>query len=129
MEPRIEAELELLRKAYPNAVYKDGWVMIADYPLPPGWSVAVTDVAFFIRPGYPGTHPYGIFVSEGLTHSGQPPNNYTCPSDPQPPFAGRWGMFSWQPDDGVWSPAAEPAKGHNLLTWVAGFKKRFLEGR
>jgi hypothetical protein len=128
MEPRIEQELNLLRAAYPAAEFLDGWIKVPDYPLPPGWSAAATDVAFYVRDGYPGTHLYGIYVPAGLTYQRQPPNNYTCPASPPPPFPGTWGVFSWEPDEN-WCPTADPANGHNFLTWVAGFKKRFQEGR
>jgi hypothetical protein len=129
MEARIEAEFELLRSAYPAALYKDDWILLPDYPLPPGWSQAAVDVATYLRPGYPGTHPYGIYVCEGLLFEGQPPNNYTCPANPKPPFEGMWGILSWEPEKKQWQPASDPAKGHNLLTWVSGFQRRFKEGR
>ena len=129
MEPRIEAELQLLRKAYADVVYKGDWLLIPDYPLPPGWSQAAVDVATYVLPGYPGTHPYGIYASAGLLYEGQPPSNYKSPAEPPPPFEGTWGIFSWLPENNLWRPNADPAKGHNLLSWVNGFKRRFKEGR
>jgi hypothetical protein len=130
VKPRVEAELALLRAFYAETEYRpEGlWVCVRRYPLPPGWSVTETAVAFQIPVGYPGTPPYGMYVPAGLTFKGQRPNNYTEPASVQPSFGGPWGVFSWQPADGQWKPAATPVAGTNLLTWVRGFAARFSEG-
>jgi len=130
VEPRIETELALLRSFYVETEYRpEGlWVCVRHYPLSPGWSVAETAVAFQIPVSYPGTPPYGMYVPVGLAFKGQRPNNYTEPASAQPPFGGSWGVFSWQPADGQWKPAATPVAGTNLLTWVRGFAVRFSEG-
>src|SRR4051812_611785 len=126
MEARIRQEFDLLTRVYPEAVRKDRWIWVPDYPLPPGWSLSAADVASFVRDGYPGTSPYGIYVPSGLRHSGTMPENFTEPAPTPPPFEGSWAMFSWEA--ATWQPAADPARGHNLVNWFQGFAARFREG-
>lgn len=129
MQDRINEELAILRKSYPDMEFvPDGqWVMIPAYPLPSGWNRVQTDVAFQIPPqGYPGAHPYGLYVPTGLRFGSTKPNNYTEPANNKPPFSGAWGIFSWQPEQ--WNPAANVTAGSNLWTWVKGFSARFREG-
>jgi len=125
MDERIKTEFDLLCTAYPDAVYKDRWILLPSYRLTEGWSLAEAGIAFFLRPPYPGISPYGIYAPTGLTFKGTPPQNYTQASPP-PPFPGNWSVFSWEAD--AWLPGSEPTNGHNLLTWSAGFRKRFLQG-
>ena len=75
MQERIEKELALLRRPYPDLEYQpDGrWVRIPEYPLPPGWRRGVTDVAFDIPSAFPSGPPYGIYVPAELTFNGQRP--------------------------------------------------------
>lgn len=126
MKERIDLELALLRGVYPDVAYNDRWVLVPKYPLPPGWSSGVSDTAFFIRDGFPGVSPYGIYVPAGLRFNGATPNNYAEPAGTQPPFGGTWGIFSWEAVE--WHPTADPKNGHNLLNWVQGFAQRFREG-
>ena len=126
MDARIEEELALLRQVYADLQYRDRWVLIPNYPLPPGWSVSASNVAFFIRQGFPGVSPYGIYVPMGLRFNGAKPNNYDDNAGTQPPFGGTWGVFSWEAAD--WRPTANPRHGHNLINWVQGFAERFREG-
>lgn len=131
MEERVQQELALLRRRWPDLEYKaEGrWVRIPGYVLPEGWSRSSTDVALQIPPGYPGTPPYGIYVPAGLTFRGERPNNYTEPASTQPPLGGTWGIFSWTPVEGQWRATADLVTGSNLLNWVTGFTDRFREGR
>ena len=128
MQERIEQELALLRRVYPNLESKGRWVRIPSYLLPPGWGQTTVDVAFLIKEGHPGTPPYGIYVPAGIRFKEILPNNYTEPASEQPPFGGTWGIFSWQPEDGDWRPTTDLSEGANLLNWVQGFAKRFQEG-
>ena len=130
MQQRIDQELKLLRKRYPDLEYgADGhWIRIPGYPLPERWSCKSTDVAFQVRSGFPGTPPYGIYVPIGLTFNGGRPNDYTEPAATQPPFGGVWGIFSWTPIDGQWRATADPVTGSNLLNWTGGFADRFRQG-
>ncbi len=100
MQERMEQELALLQKRYPNLEYRaeDRWLRIPGYPLPEGWNRPSTDVAFLIPVGYPVTPPYGICVPAGLLFNGVRPDNYSEPAGTQPPFGGTWGQLSWSPD-------------------------------
>ena len=133
MQERIDKELALLRRSYPDVEYQpEGrWVRVPAYPLPPGWSRATTDVAFDIPSEFPGGPPYGIYVPAGLTFKGQCPENYTEPSSKQPPFGGTWGVLSWTTLDGRWRATVEPdpTRGYSLLSWVKGYAVRFREGK
>jgi hypothetical protein len=130
VKERIERELELLGRHFPNFEYRaDGqWVRIPAYPLSSGWTPQVPDVAFQIPTAFPGTSPYGFYVPVGLRLNGQMPANYTEPASIQPPFGGSWGFFSWSVEG--WRPTAtpDPVRGYSLLSWVKGFATRFQEG-
>ena len=90
MTERIEAELALIRQAFPDVVYQaeSRWVCLPSYPLPEGWNRATTDVAFQISDGYPAAPPYGFYVPSGIQFEGAVPNNYTDTASNEPPFAG-----------------------------------------
>ncbi len=129
LEERIQKELELLRTRYPVEFVEEGrWACIASYPLSPGWNRSATDAAFQVPVGYPGTPPYGIYVPAGITFNGQPPGNYQEPAPTQPSFEGKWGIFSWQPEQ-QWLATADIISGSNLMNWVMGFAARFKEGQ
>jgi len=128
MPSRIDQELALLRKYYSSVEYQQNgqWVRIASYLLPPEWNKEITDVAFQIPIGYPGTPPYGIYVPVGLLHKDLVPKDYKV-AENQLPFEGPWGIFSWT-HDGLWKPTGDLITGANLLNWVRGFSDRFREG-
>jgi hypothetical protein len=122
---RIAVEYELLRSAYSDAVRNGQWFLIPRYPTTPGWLLPELAVAFFLRPPYPAVSPYGFWVSSSLTFRGRQPQNFAA-ANPPPPFPGSWSIFSWEAE--AWQPSADVTRGHNILTWTAGFKRRFLEG-
>jgi hypothetical protein len=130
VQERIDQEIALLMQTYPDLEFITAghWVRIPSYPLPPDWNRTEHDLAFQIPPAYPGTPPYGFYVVVGIQYKGARPNNYTEPAGTQPPFAGTWGIFSWQPGDEQWRPTANITSGANLLNWVRGFANRFQEG-
>ncbi len=130
MDERIIKELELLKTKYPNLQYKeDGrWILIPAYPLPEGWNRSVTDVAFQILVGYPGTEPYAFHTPVGLQFNGIKPTKYREPAKNVPPFPGEWGTFSWSPENGQWRATADLVTGSNLLNWAMGFADRFKGG-
>ena len=130
MQERIDQELTLLRQRYGDVEYRaEGrWVRVPAYRVPPDWNRTVTDVAFQIPIGYPGTQPYGICVPAGLLFKNEKPNDYVEPADPAPPFDGTWGRFSWTPE-GAWQPSTNITAGSNLVNWVVGFADRFREGK
>jgi len=132
VKERIEQEIALLKKYYPELEYiKEGdWFRVPSYPLPEGWNKTTTDVAFQLpAAGYPGAPPYGIYTPSGLTFKDSKPDNYTDPAPTQVPFEGRWAIFSWEPQPGEWRPTADLLTGSNLLNWVQGFADRFLQGK
>lgn len=130
MSERLDKELALLRRYYPELEYESQghWFRIPTYRLPLGWNRETTSVAFVVPAGYPGTLPYGIYVPAGLLFNGTRPNNYTEPVSNVPPFPGSWGMLSWTPVDGQWRPTADVATGSNLLNYARSFSDRFQEG-
>ncbi len=131
MQDRIEQELALLRRRYPDLEYiaEGRWIKIPSYPLPSGWIPEITTIAFQIPNGYPGTPPYGFLVPAGVRFKKQVPQNYAEPAGNIPSSGGgTWGLFSWSPHDGEWQPTANVEKGVNLLKWVSGFADRFREG-
>ena len=125
MDSRLQLEIDLIRTAFPLAAYKDRWVLLPRFWMPSEWSPAEPDIAIFLRPPYPAISPYGIYAPAGMTFRGQAPQNYAV-ANPPPPFPGAWWIFSWEAEE--WQPSTEITKGHNLLTWVVGIKKRFSEG-
>lgn len=130
MQARIDKELALLNRYYPSLKYNSEgqWVLVPSYRLPTGWNRETTDVAFQIPLIYPGNPPYGIYVPVDIRFQSALPNNYKEPVDVQVPFDGKWGIFSWQPEDGQWRATEDLISGSNLLNWVRGFSKRFGEG-
>jgi len=129
VQERLNEELALLRQRYPQLQYspEQRWVCVPSYPLPKGWNREMTDTAFQVPIGYPGSPPYGVWTLAGLLFHGQQPDNY-APGDPQPPFGGVWWRFSWSSVD-AWQPSAEIIAGSNLVTWVIGFADRFRDGK
>lgn len=130
MQTRIDQELELLQYYYPSFKYNSAgqWVLIPCYPLPRDWNRETTEVVFQIPVTYPANPPYGIYVPTGIRFQNTLPNNYKEPADIQVPFDGKWGIFSWQPEDGQWRATGDLISSSSLLNWVQGFSKRFQEG-
>lgn len=130
-QDRVEQELTLLRSRFSDVEYiaAGHWVLVENYRIMrAGWSPGVTDVAFQIPVGYPGTQPYGTYVPSGMRYLNNMPANYQEPATNQPPFGGSWGIFSWAPGDGQWRPTTNLITGTNLLNFVLGFNDRFSEG-
>ena len=86
MQERIKEEITLIQQWFPDAEYHEEgyWVRIPSYSLPEGWSQSSTEVVFQVPVGYPGTPPYGIYVSSGLQFQSGRPDNYTEPAGSQP---------------------------------------------
>lgn len=129
MQDRVEKELQLLKARFAFEYQPIGqWVRILRYPLPAGWSIESTDLVFQVPVQYPAAPPYGIYAQVGLRFNGQIPGSYSEPAPTQPPFPGKWAIFSWTPADGNWYAAADISDGSNLLNWIVGFRERFREG-
>lgn len=134
---RIEGELDLLRKFYPDIEYDESAkiFVIPTYTIQTDfWSSKTVRLAFQVPSGYPGQPPYAFYIEGGLKlreksdqaadqHVDKIPSNYAeCPL---PPFGGTWGMFSWAHEN--WKPTADLSSGSNLLNFVQSFKDRFAE--
>lgn len=132
MVDRIWEEITLIKKYYNNLEHDESrrWIIIHDYFLPKNmqWNKNVIDVCFIIPNGYPGTSPYGIYVSSDLRYDEEVPNNINPNLKDKPPFPGNWVLLSWTPTD-RWNPNAEIQKGSNMLNFVRSFYDRFKSGR
>ncbi len=131
MKERIEKELALLRRFYPDLEYReDGhWIRIPRYQVPGGtWNHDEVSVSFQIpAPGYPGQAPYAFYVSPGLRlkETDQKPNNYEEPAAGVP-FDRVWGKFSWTQEN--WRATGDVVSGSNLFNFVSSFRDRLNEG-
>jgi hypothetical protein len=132
MLERIEQEVSLLRKYYPDLSVDAGerWIKIPNYILPVGmsWNKKIMDICIEIRTGYPGTPPYGIYVPSDLRYDGKELLSWQPIANNQPSFPGPWAMISWSPE-GQWMPGSDIITGSNLLNFVLSFADRFKEGR
>src|SRR5260221_8511454 len=115
MRPRIEEELVLLRRYYPEIVYKEhageDWFQIPRYLFPAGWqingiAVSEASIVFKISAAYPTAEPYGFSTPSGISFCGNQPQN-AGPAAGYP-FEGGWQHFSWAPDG--WTPTADLRK-------------------
>jgi hypothetical protein len=128
MSARVQQELALLRRHWPDLAYQeDGhWVRLRPYPVPPGWTHEVVDVCFRI-PAEAATAPYGFYVSPALLIQAgattATPSNYT--PNTTTPFGEGWAMFSWAPL--AWQPKEDVAAGDNMLHFVRSFRDRLEE--
>lgn len=126
---RIDEELTLLRRFYPDLEYKgEGrWVRFPHFKVPaePKWSSQVVDVAVQFLPGYPGQKPYAFYVSPPLTLESGVPVKDACASV-EPPWPGQWQKFSW--DAPEWFATADLRTGSNMLNFVQTFSERLAQG-
>ena len=127
-DEQIEQEVALLRQRFPDLERQGDWILLHNYPMPPGWNREKTDVAFFIPPAYPGAPPYAFFVPTGLRFQETTPKEYKEQVNQKVPFEGVWAMFSWAPGDGQWLAKEQITAGSNLVNWSEGFASRFREG-
>lgn len=132
MTDRIDQEIMLLRKHYSDLRVDDDkkWILLPNYVLPTGmdWNMDVIDICVEIKPGFPGTSPYGIYVPAELRYNGQELLNWQPKTNNQPSFPGVWALISWSPVD-KWKPGSNITTGSNLLNFVLSFVDRFKEGR
>jgi len=100
------------------------WFIIPSWTLPGGWSKCQTILLVLIPPGYPVTPPDNFYVDADLRLAGGGMPG-SCSAESQ---GGRqWLKFSYHVEGADWSPHAEPAHGHNLLTFLQGVTKRLSE--
>jgi len=131
---RLQAELALLRTAYPDLVHvvaDDGvhWVKIPNYPLPAGWysnGIPCASVEAALRiPTQAAQAPYGFLVRPVIQLA-----NNAAPSNYSPNVATPWGsefaQFSWSPL-GPWIPKTDVTAGANMLNFARSFADRLGE--
>lgn len=127
MNPRIEAELALLRQHYAQVDYllldAVHWFKVESLRTPDGWSPQEISVVFSVTEGYPSAKPYGFFVPIELDLNGEPPDG---PAQNPSVFDGDWRFLSWDVED--WSGTANMHSGSNLWNWVRSFSCRLREG-
>jgi hypothetical protein len=120
MNPIVEAQLVLLRKAYPSADVRsmqDGSFLlsISAIPLPSGWNRTQTSVWFVIPIGYPVAKPDCFWADQDLRLAdGRQPMNTNIQAMPNQEMK-LW--FSWHTQK--WNPNAD-----SLLTYI-----HVVEGR
>lgn len=128
MNVRIKAELELLRRYYPQVDYLAAntmhWFQVQALKTPDGWAPDEISAIFAVTEGHPGAEPYGFFVPHELVTGGRPPSEHSAKH--QPPFDGKWRFLSWSPVG--WQAAADIRTGSNLWDWVRSFPHRLREG-
>jgi hypothetical protein len=128
MSERIEQEVALLQKVYPDLDWRADvrWARIPSYALLDGlWRQSAVQLAFQLPEQLPGQAPYGFWVHPGLElASGQGIDQYTHPATT--PFGEDWGQFSWQPE--VWAPGPTVLAGTNMLDFVRSFATRLQQG-
>lgn len=76
---RRRQDLVLVRLKYPELEHGEqlDWVIIPNFPLPPGWNRDRTRLLFFLPPEYPANPPDNFYVEPGLrTSSGASPGSY-----------------------------------------------------
>lgn len=126
---RIRAELELVRTHHGEVQVDDllTCMLLPSWPVPPGWSLAYTPLAIVLPSAYPTTPPDNFYVASSLRlASGVAPANTGPASGVSGLPPGDWLMFSWH-IDANWAPAAQPAAGDNLLTFLASVTQRLAE--
>lgn len=134
MRLRIEKELALLRRYYPEIEYlehaAEDWFHLPRYAFPSGWrmhqdAIEFAPVTFRVGAGYPTTEPYAFCAPAGINYLGATPGN--SGAAPAVPFCGAWQQFSWAPD-ASWTPTEQVHTGSNLLLWARSFACRLKQG-
>ncbi len=126
MSQRLEAELALVRTAFPDLEFlADGlWARVPAYPMPEGWGLEHAEIAFQFRRDSIAEEPYGFWVRPPLTlPGGGTPTNTSGPVATG--FGDNFQQFSWAPEG--WAPAVDLRCGTNMLNWVRSFRKRLAE--
>ncbi len=130
---RIQQELDLLRKYYPDIKHKeDGgedWFQIPAYPFPEGWRIGQTPIShapitFKVVAGHPSAAPYAFAAPAGINFKGTPPRN--AKDGFITPFGDKYVLFSWAPAQ--WCASGDINKGQNLVHWTRSFAQRLKEG-
>ena len=124
---RLDRELELVAACFGELLVAPDqtWLSIQRWPLPPGWNQATTRVLVQIPAGYPAVPPDNFCTDPDLRlDGGAEPGNSSAGAQ----VGGFvWRQFSFHVEGGDWRPHAAVEKGHNLLTFVQGVRRRLEE--
>jgi hypothetical protein len=127
MNEWLEAEARRLQAAIPALECPDGgmWWRLAEYALPPGWSLARIELVFQMPQGIPGQDPYGFWTRPTITLAdGRAPTNSSGPVE-VPGLGGGWLQFSWAPENWRWGP--RPGEGLGMVDFVRSIERRLSE--
>jgi len=134
MTPRLQSELELVKKYYKNVEVNEESnrevLQIIQYPLPAGWDKDFIDLRIIIPQGYPITPPDNFYVKPNLrTSAGNLPNNYQDDGTGQGMPSWSWFSFHMSDDSGqaTWFPTNDPSKGDNLVSYIRAINDRLKE--
>lgn len=121
---RVYEESLLLALQFGTVDYDDkagSWVRIPYFPLPVGWDRGTTGVLFELPHGYPHVPPDGFYIDRFLrTRYGRQIGHYFENRGRFNRYADHgWGWFCIHLESGAWHPAAEVARGDNLLKLAA----------
>ena len=121
----IEAQFEVLKERFPEAVMLDGAgvsvVSVPGFGLPDGWSKRVATVHFLVPAGYPHANPDCFNVDADLRLA-----NGAMPHSAQlqhMPLIGNTLWFSWHVQQ-PWKPGRD-----TLLTWLGVIADRFAKAQ
>src|SRR5579859_5412412 len=117
MLERRKQELGLVEKKFGKITIGDNleWVIVEEYPVPPGWTKTSTGLMVLIPSGYPMTPPDNFYADNDLKLVG---DAQLTNADYNVPQIGRsWLRFSYHIEAG-WNPHADLLQGHNLLTFL-----------
>lgn len=107
------------------------WVIIKDFPLPPGYNYTTTDILILLPANYPQTPPDWFYVDHNLRLAdGRRPNHVFYQSTTHDPNVRRDHQAMDAPPQmkgwtgcclhiRSWKPAANPLDGHSLLSVCA----------
>lgn len=108
----VEEVEELRREGHSiDLTEAEGWanVVFHNYPVPPGYSKASTELLLKFPISYPNGRPDMFWTDEDLTLAGgQVPRNADAI---ETPLGKRWRRFSWHPQN--WNPGTD-----NLRTYL-----------
>ena len=125
MRERRQNEIQLVEVAHPDLEVGPNldWLILNGLVLAPGWSLDMTDALVLIPSGYPTTPPDNFYSDPTLRlKNGQLPE---ATSGPVNHIGRQWLQFSYHVEH--WQPHADFRKGHNLLTFLQGVRRRLSE--
>lgn len=127
MKDRIIQEAKLIEKSYGEVKLDPNyrWIIIVHFVLPKGWNKSETRVLIYIPAGYPITPPDNFFTDPDLRlANGAMPGNVSAN---EAHLGSSWMRFSYHVECSDWHGSADILLGDNLMSFLVGIRKRFLE--